>query len=138
MIKPAPVHLWESYTPSWNASTGTPSLGNGTTSGQFIKIGRTIIVMAAVTAGSTTTFGAGTYSMTLPPGFPVSPFSSRLYGLLGVSTDASVPASVPLWGFPFSTTEMSGIDAAGAQVTPTVPVTWAQNDIIRFQAVYQY
>lgn len=53
---------WPTYTPSWWASAGTPSVGNGTLTGQYMKTGRTVHLSLTLIAGSTTTFGtAGAY-----------------------------------------------------------------------------
>lgn len=57
---------WTAYTPVW-ASTGTaPALGNGTLIGRNMKIGRSVIAQIQFTAGSTSTYGSGDYSFTLP------------------------------------------------------------------------
>lgn len=57
---------WHTYTPTWTTSGTSPSLGNGTLTGRYMKIGRTVHVVVEFTAGSTTTFGTGTWSFTLP------------------------------------------------------------------------
>ncbi|MCM8548880.1 hypothetical protein [Streptomyces sp. STCH 565 A] len=57
---------WTSYTPTWTASTTNPNLGNGTLVGRYHKVGRTVHLHINLTAGSTTTYGSGTYSFALP------------------------------------------------------------------------
>ncbi len=57
---------WTSYTPTWTASTTNPGIGNGTLVGRYQKIGRTVNLHINLTAGSTTTYGSGTYAFTLP------------------------------------------------------------------------
>lgn len=53
---------WTPYTPTWTASAGSPSLGNGTLSGRYKKNGRTVHLALTLTGGSTTTYGtAGAY-----------------------------------------------------------------------------
>lgn len=53
---------WTSYTPTWTASAGSPSIGNGTLAGRYLKIGRTVHLALTLTGGSTTTYGtAGAY-----------------------------------------------------------------------------
>lgn len=57
---------WTSYTPAW-ASTGTaPVLGNGTLFGSYSKVGRLVTAKIALSTGSTTTFGTGAYTFSLP------------------------------------------------------------------------
>lgn len=49
---------WTDYTPSWIAETGgTPAVGNGTLTGRYLKVGRTVDFLIRLTVGSTTTFG---------------------------------------------------------------------------------
>ena len=60
---------WISYTPTWSTDGDAPSLGNGTITGYYIKIGRTIHYRIKLTWGSTTTGGTGTFTFTLPVAF---------------------------------------------------------------------
>jgi hypothetical protein len=57
---------WTAYTPTWTASTTTPVLGNGTLTGRYMKIGRTVICHINLTTGSTSTYGSGNHSFSLP------------------------------------------------------------------------
>ncbi|SED27286.1 hypothetical protein SAMN05216532_4024 [Streptomyces sp. 2231.1] len=57
---------WTVYTPTWTASTTNPSLGNGSITGRYMKIGRSVFVHIQLTMGSTTTFGSGNYNFSLP------------------------------------------------------------------------
>jgi hypothetical protein len=57
---------WTPYTPVWTATTTNPALGNGTLTGQYMKIGRTCIVQIVLTIGSTSTFGTGNWRISLP------------------------------------------------------------------------
>ncbi|MGW3024839.1 hypothetical protein [Streptomyces sp. NPDC001221] len=56
---------WTAYPPTWTASTN-PAIGNGTITGRYMKIGRTVVCEINVVAGSTTTFGSGSYNFGLP------------------------------------------------------------------------
>lgn len=52
------IGAWTDYTPSWIAeSGGTPAVGNGTLTGRYLKVGRTVDVVIKLTVGSSTTFG---------------------------------------------------------------------------------
>ncbi len=57
---------WQAYTPVWTASTTNPSIGNGTLVGKYINIGKLVTANIMLTAGSTTTFGNGTWAFSLP------------------------------------------------------------------------
>jgi len=63
------IGIWTPYTPTW-ASTGTaPALGNGTLIGTYVIIGKTLIFNIVQIMGSTTTYGTGDYSWTIPSGY---------------------------------------------------------------------
>ena len=54
------------YTPTW-ASTGTqPALGNGTLTAEYARDGEYIQYSVTLAPGSTTTFGTGIYTFTIP------------------------------------------------------------------------
>lgn len=57
---------WTAYTPTFTSSGTAPSLGNGTVSGRYMKVGRTVHVFIALVWGSTTTPGSGNLSLGLP------------------------------------------------------------------------
>ena len=57
---------WTSYTPLWTSSGTAPALGNGTIVGYYAKAGRLVTAKIAMEGGSTTTFGTGSYSFSLP------------------------------------------------------------------------
>ncbi|MET9506927.1 hypothetical protein ABZX62_00315 [Streptomyces flavidovirens] len=57
---------WTAYTPTWTAATTNPSLGNGTLTGRYLKIGRTCKVLIVLTLGSTSTYGSGNLRLSLP------------------------------------------------------------------------
>jgi hypothetical protein len=57
---------YTAYTPTWTAVTTNPSLGNGTLVGQYMKIGRICLITWQLTMGSTTTYGSGSWRMSLP------------------------------------------------------------------------
>lgn len=57
---------WTSYTPTWTGSTGSPSLGNGTVSAAYKRIGKTMFFRIHYTFGTTTNFGSGAWAFTIP------------------------------------------------------------------------
>lgn len=57
---------WTAYTPTWSAPTTPPALGNGILTGAYCQIGKSIWWRLALTMGSTTTYGSGNYTFTLP------------------------------------------------------------------------
>lgn len=69
---------WQAYTPVLTGSTSNPSLGNGTATGHYCKIGKTVHFTAKILWGSTTTNGSGFYSVSLPPGLNASSVGTNL------------------------------------------------------------
>jgi len=57
---------WQTYTPVWSTSGTAPAIGNGTITGRYAILGKVIVCHINLIAGSTTTFGTGTQSFTLP------------------------------------------------------------------------
>ncbi|MGW1609404.1 hypothetical protein ACWCQZ_08400 [Streptomyces sp. NPDC002285] len=57
---------WTAYTPTWTSSGTAPAIGNGTLLGRYMKFGRTVICHINMTTGSTSTYGTGNYSWSLP------------------------------------------------------------------------
>lgn len=56
----------QSYTPAWTGSTTNPVIGNGTLVGRYTRVNKLVWFTVHIIAGSTTTFGSGTYNVTLP------------------------------------------------------------------------
>jgi hypothetical protein len=57
---------WSSYTPVGTASGTNPVIGNGTIEGWYKVIGKTCFVRGNIAMGSTTTFGAGEWYVSMP------------------------------------------------------------------------
>lgn len=71
---------WTDYTPTWTATGGTPTIGNGTLAGRYVKVGKLVVLNIAVVMGSTTSIGtttAWTFSL---------PFAAASSGLTQVLT----------------------------------------------------
>lgn len=57
---------WQPYTPTWTSDGTAPSIGNGSIEGRYVQIGNLVICSIYLLAGSTTSFGTGNYSLSLP------------------------------------------------------------------------
>ena len=129
---------WTAYTPTWTAATTNPAIGNGSVTGLYMKVGRTTHVHVEMTAGTTTTYGAGQWSFSLPftstttPGIRIgvaqASGSIRAAGHTTVNNSAT---AFSLW-FP-ATTAVSNLSAG----TATVPFTWASTNILRCTLTYE-
>jgi hypothetical protein len=58
----------ETYTPTWSSNGVQPAIGNGTLTARYFRIQKFVYVEMFFVAGSTTTFGTGSYQFSLPSG----------------------------------------------------------------------
>lgn len=125
------------YSPTW-ASTGVaPVVNNGTLSGGYIQYGKQTHVEFYLIMGSTTTFGTGSYTFSLPlaafnyaliPGWLYDSSAAAFYQVYMANQSAGSTTS-------FVFRAATAGDATG--ISGTVPVTLAVGDIIFFSGYYQ-
>ena len=131
---------WIDYTPTWTASTTNPVIGNGSITGRYSLVNKTVTAQILVTMGSTTTFGSGSYFFSLP--------------VTAAATLVGYPALGAGWGNDVSsggaTTFVAQVHNSGTttfglrytvasgngSVAATAPYTWASGDFI--SATIQY
>jgi hypothetical protein len=89
-----PAGAWQSYTPVWGSNGTQPTLNNGTISGSYTRIGKTIHYRIQMTIGSTSSLGTGTrYTFTLPS------TNKNLYPMAtGFYFDTSTNTWYSVWG----------------------------------------
>ncbi|MEU1787122.1 hypothetical protein ABZ553_14855 [Streptomyces sparsogenes] len=130
---------WTTYTPTWTAATTNPGLGNGTLVGRYAVIGKTCHAQINLMAGSTTTFGSGTYSFALP-------FTSANQGCTYIGNAHLLQSS--RWGGHFVISPNAGtasayfpnVDATTTTLTawsPTTPITFASGGVMRITVTYE-
>ena len=129
---------WDTYTPSVGG-TGF-ALGNGTISGRWKKVGRVVTFIINVTWGSTSTYGAGPLTLTLPT---AAQSSGAVFGAryLDVGSVVGYP------GFALSVSGSTTITplchvasatyATDGGLTSTIPFTWANTDTIVVSGTYE-
>ncbi len=137
-LKNTPTYETEEYTynPQW-ASTGTqPAIGNGTIVGKYSMKGNQIFDNGRQTNGSTTTYGTGTYTWSLP-------FASKTisnYGSNGSCQVFDSSAGTFYVGRSSIGSNSSTINlathAAASLMSGTVPIALATSDVIDFANVY--
>lgn len=119
---------WTSFTPAMTFSGGgSLTIGNGSITGAYLKVGKTLKLRIRLSVGSTTSFGTGIFRFTLPD-----------------SSTSAASEAIAAWGYDSSADDfypMAGvIDASatyiylGSQgvggVTSAIPVTWANGDAL--------
>lgn len=144
---------WTSYTPVWTNTGTAPSLGNGTIAGKYKQIGKLVHVKFLLTAGSTTTFGTGTYLFTLPV-TSVALSSANIYTGntpigVGAATDTG-NNNYPCVVLPYSTTQFSiatiatitgsnpvFMEFGSRGLTVTTPFGWNTGDLATASFTYE-
>jgi hypothetical protein len=94
---------WTSFTPVWTATGTAPALGNGSLSGKYARVNKLIVGTIVLIAGSTTTFGTGTFRFTFPVTSASPVFSFQAFLSEGVLYDSSLAT-----GYKLSTTYDAG------------------------------
>ncbi len=116
-----------SYTPTFGGVT----LGNGTVSGAYHRIGRIIHWQATLTLGGSSSVAAGPITVTLP--VTASSTTSPIATTSGIAIDASGgPAYYAVNAIPNSTTVVSLTNNASALagLGTTNPFTWVSTDVL--------
>lgn len=130
---------------SWTPTLANLTLGNGTSVGVSKQIGKTVSFRWTFTLGSTSAVGTNP-SFTLPVAAHSGyvPSGDSEYSFLAGSYDASASTVAPLLTFLSSTTicrilapNAAGTYVAVANVTATVPITWATGDRISVHGTYE-
>ena len=136
-VKEQPVGAWQSYTVSWTAATTNPSIGNGTLTGRYVQIGKTVICSISLTMGSTTTYGSGIWRFSLPKS--VASSSVRYIGqwrAYDTSTDASYSGVTSLSSGDSDIIIFSR-DHGSSTLSDVIPFTWASGDELFMTIVYE-
>lgn len=120
---------WTSYTPSWTSSGTAPALGNGTLTGRYrlVNGSNMIEVRVSFTAGSTSTYGTGSWRFSVPSGKTAA-------------AAAIIETTGTVWMLDSGTANKAGIcliNTGGNELIPitsandvsaTTPHTWATGD----------
>jgi hypothetical protein len=141
---------WQAYTPTWTAAGTAPSLGNGTLTGAYTQIGKTVHFRLKFVAGSTTTFGTSGWRFTLPvaciaaeftpPSNPGSSPATSIGSWYGENPGAAGYSGLIalLTGTTF-VLHVQGITNAGlqSQANSTNPNTWANTWYFMASGTYE-
>ena len=129
---------WQTYAAEWRGTGSNPAINDGTIVGRFRRLGTRVEINVTVTCGSATTYGSGSYVVTMPPNCTGRTVTNgtqngHLTMALGGST---YPGNVQLLS---GGTDMFLIHATSPQAnaTPTVPATWANGDRFTITAEFE-
>jgi hypothetical protein len=133
---------WTAYTPFWTTDGGTqPVLNNGSLTGAYKQIGKTVFVRVKFNPGTTTTFGSGAFQFSLPISasspdgiqFPCSILNNGLawyQGTVNGTYTGAVDKSSII-------AQSSGGANSSEAVTATHPFTFGSADSIQFNGSYE-
>lgn len=127
---------WTTYTPTWAGATTNPVIGNGTLTGAYRQIGKTIWVRITMTMGTTTTYGSGGWTWTLPSqARTVAGHSFPVWtgGMLMRDISASTYHSTHMWSVLSGGTTIGTIPT----INSTSPMTWASTDYMTINVLYE-
>jgi len=122
-----------SYTPTWTASGTAPAIGNGTLTGRYLRVQNLVMFTISQTMGSSTTYGTGLYSWTLP--VTTSQTSPRILG--GMRCDDSGSATYIRHVMLSTSTTFSALTEGAVYVGQTAPFTWGSADFLTAQGWYE-
>lgn len=130
---------WTSWTPSWTGSSSNPSLGNGTITAAYKRAdatAKTVTFRLRVSAGSTTSFGSGQWSFSLPSGLvPVTPQAITGH-ILDSSSSNRYACTAYVTSTGSGTVERIAVNGT-LGVSGAIPMTWANNDQILLSGTYE-
>jgi hypothetical protein len=131
---------WTSYTPVWSGNNVAPTIGNGTATGFFCQIGKTVHYNLEINLGSTSTVGTSTrYTFSLPitaklnlkyisSGFYFDSSASQYYPVIARNSTTTLDAAFYTMG-PSSVT--------GNVLASAKPVVPANGDIYTISGTYE-
>jgi hypothetical protein len=131
---------WIAYTPVLAGTTSGGGIGNGTATGRYRRDGDTVTAMIHIVWGSTTSWGVGSGTVTLPVAGRATAPPHCAEGLL---IDASAGRTLGVGQFDTvnRVIMVAAINlaaaAVGGVVAPTAPWTWTTSDEVRLTAVYE-
>lgn len=127
---------WTSYTSSWTAANSNPSVGNGTLTAAYKRndVAKTVQIRLRLVTGSSTGYGSGAWSFSLPSGLAPSSFETLSAHVLDASSANRWAAVCYLSGA--NGIERIAVDAS-LGVSATNPMTWAINDQLLISGTYE-
>lgn len=124
---------FRTYPVEWTGSTTDPAIENGTLEGCWREFGDLVWVRIEMTAGSSTTFGSGFHSFSLP-------FPSHFTWAQTIPGEINSSTAGRRWTLaghiPADSSTINRVHYDGGSLTGTAPVTLASGDSIILQGFY--
>lgn len=128
---------WTDYTSTlaWTASAGSPSIGNGSLTAEYRRVGKTVDFRIELTGGSTTNWGtAGAFwQFTIPVGNTTGRWCGSAFAV-----DAGVLEYPVLWAIGYdSQTTVSLFKPGSGRHVNNSPFTYGTGDRLTIAGTYQ-
>lgn len=133
----AQLGAWTAFTPTWTATTTNPTLGNGTLTGAYVQIGKTVHYRIRVRFGSTSIRGSGSYRFTLPVTATAIHTGGGDFMGYAVLYDDSAGSR---WGrhvYSFSNSIIGFGSEVSSSVTDSSPALWGSPDGFSISGTYE-
>jgi hypothetical protein len=134
---------WTDYSGSftWAASGTQPAIGNGVITARYRRSGKLVYYSFRVAMGSTTTYGTGSYTFSLPVNSSARFFTGSAYLRDASAASNGHATGVCLIDGASSATTMtvasSNGGGTGTVAGQTAPFTWANTDSLTVSIVYE-
>lgn len=131
---------YATYSPSWTAASVNPTIGNGTLTARWTRVGRQIHYLGTLALGSTSNGGTGVWSMSLPAtalSAGIYTFGPANYSAL-LSNDYLGFAQIDPGASAMVFVVKTGTNASSAsQVSNTVPVAASSSTRLHWSIQYE-
>jgi hypothetical protein len=132
--------VYAAFTPVWTASGTQPVLGNGALSGRWTQIGKQVHYYGSLVMGSTTTYGTGSYLISMPV-TPAASMNGITMGSALLLDSSAGAASFPVVRYTsIATFEAISTNVFNSNYTgfgAVSPYTLAVNDTFNWNFVYE-
>lgn len=123
---------WTSYTPTWAATGGTPTIGDGTLTGEYIEAGELCHARVRLTIGSSTTI-AGTTAWNFS--LPFTSVGAAAGSVLVYDASAAMSAGTAMIqsGAAIMFAHIQGTGLVGN----AIPMGWVNTDYMQLSVTYR-
>jgi len=127
---------WNTYAPTWTATTTNPDIGNGVLDGRYKQVGKTVWFRLSILFGSTTDKGVGTWFLSLPS-TPLYANTGETLGTCAIR-DVSVPSQDAFFTYYASSSgNKIAMNQSGGTLLASTTIAWATGDRITLKGEYE-
>lgn len=127
--------LWTTYTPSWTTTGTAPAFGTATVNGRYCKIGRQVTVSIWIDFSSSSTFGTGAWTFSLPAAAPANTAQVNWMGAWWAAASGNVTVGTCV--VITSLIQLPDGNGTSQNVDATHPFTWGSGNQFAIQLTYE-